>query len=183
MDAARLQLMHDLGGGEERDLDAVEPLHHAAIAALVSGLAQGQSGALEEGGGVVLEASLGGDGDGELRGHQASPLDRGEQALGVNGRADRRDVDPRADRAEQPVIAPATGDRALFVAAGFDLEHEAGIIFEVAAKLGGEARLADIDAALLEQVEAAGHHIERRPKVDAGPLARSWRCGRSPRGG
>ena len=74
MDAAGLQLMHDLGGGEERDLDAVEPLHHAAIAALVSGLAQGQACALEESGGVVLEASLGGDGDGELRGHQASPL-------------------------------------------------------------------------------------------------------------
>ena len=65
--------MHDLGGGEERDLDAVEALHHAAIAALVSGLAQGEAGALEESSGVVLEPALGGDGDGERRGHQRFP--------------------------------------------------------------------------------------------------------------
>ena len=42
------ELMHDLGGGEEGNFDAVEALHHAAIAALMPGLAQGEAGALEQ---------------------------------------------------------------------------------------------------------------------------------------
>ena len=65
--------MHDLCGGEEGNLDAVEPLHHAAIAALMPGLAQGETSPLEESIGVVLEATLGGDGDGEGRCHHDSP--------------------------------------------------------------------------------------------------------------
>ena len=73
MHAARLELMHDLCCGEEGNFDAVEALHHAAIAALMPGLAQGEAGPLEESIGVVLEAALGGDGDGEGRCHHDSP--------------------------------------------------------------------------------------------------------------
>src|SRR6478752_3057254 len=46
-------------------VDAAEALHHAAIAALMPGLAQGEAGPLEQCIGVVLETALGRDGDGE----------------------------------------------------------------------------------------------------------------------
>ena len=65
------ELVHDLGGRDVDHLDAVEPVERAAIAALVTGLAQGQPGALEQSGGLVLEPALGRDGDGELCRHHA----------------------------------------------------------------------------------------------------------------
>ena len=40
MNAAGIQLVHDLGGGEKHDLDAIEPLNQPAIAALVAAFAQ-----------------------------------------------------------------------------------------------------------------------------------------------
>ena len=63
----------------------------------------------------------------------------GEQALGVDGGADGRHLPRRAEMGEQAVIAAAAGDR-LVDARGFDLEHQARVIFEAAAELGGEDR-------------------------------------------
>src|SRR6476660_5488221 len=73
MPAARLDLMHDLWRGEEGNCVPVEVLHHAAIAALMPGLAQGEAGPLEQSIGVVLKTPLGRDGDCEVRCHHESP--------------------------------------------------------------------------------------------------------------
>ena len=86
--------------------------------------------------------------------------------------ADRRHLDRRAEGAEQAVIAAAASDWSRGVTAfGFDLEHEAGIIFEAPAELGLEARGLKIDAAFLEEIEAAGEPLERRVRSMPAPLA------------
>src|SRR5262249_29710977 len=69
--APRLELVHDLGRCGIDDLNAVEALERAAIAALVTGLEQRQVRALEQVAHLVLEPSLRGNGDGELRPHHA----------------------------------------------------------------------------------------------------------------
>ncbi len=135
--AAGLELVHDLGRRGVDHLDAVETVERAAIAPLMARAAQRQAGALEQGGGLVLQSALGGHGDRELGGHHRSSPRGGEQALGVDGRADGRHLSRRAEMDEQTVIAAAAGD-GLVDALGFDLEHQPRVIFEVAAELGGE---------------------------------------------
>ena len=74
MDAAAFELMHDLGRGEEHDLDAGKALERAAIATLMAGLAQSEAGMREAFGRLVLEPPLGGNGDAETSlGHQRAP--------------------------------------------------------------------------------------------------------------
>src|SRR5690349_2036708 len=77
MYAAGLELMHDFGRRQIDDLDAVEAVDHAAITTLMSFRTQAQASFLEERSGGLLEAALGGHGDGEWRGrsgHHRSPL-------------------------------------------------------------------------------------------------------------
>ena len=164
--------MHDLGRRDVDDLDAVEPVERAAIAALVTALAQGEPGPLEQLGDLVLEPALGGDGDGELRRHHATPLDGGKQALGVDGRADGRHVARRAEIGEQTVIAAAAGDLArVALSPDLDLEHEARIIFEVAAELGGEGRAWPRSMPLLpKRSKRRTQGIERGVEIDARAL-------------
>ena len=148
MHAAGLEQVHDLGRRDEDHLDAGEAGERAAIAALVARAAQRQAGALEQGGGLLLQPALRGHGDGELGGHHRPP----------RAAASRRSVwmaEPtagtglrRAEMGEQAVIAAAAGN-GLVEPCGLDLEHEARVVFEVAAELGGEARAAEIDAAVL----------------------------------
>jgi hypothetical protein len=67
----------------------------------------------------------------------------GEQAFGVNGAAHRRHRDRRADVGEHVVVAPAPGNgqRPALRAVDLDLEHEAGIIFEIAAEHAGKLEI------------------------------------------
>ena len=88
----------------------------------------------------------------------------------MDGAADGGNRARRAEKAEQAIIAAAAGD-CLLAAQGFDLKHETGVVFEVAAELGREDRVVESDAGRFKASEAAVKRIERGPKVDAGPLA------------
>src|SRR4029450_5482493 len=98
------------------------------------------------------------------------PPDRGKETLGVDGRADRRHFARRAELGQQSGVAAAAGD-GVVEARRLDLKHEARIIFEVAAELGGEGRARKVDAALLNALEAANKGGEGRGKVEACVLA------------
>ena len=87
----------------------------------------------------------------------------------MDGAADGGNRARRAEKAEQAIIAAAAGD-CLLAAQGFDLKHETGVVFEVAAELGREDRVVESDAGRFKASEAAVKRIERGPKVDAGPL-------------
>ena len=76
MHGARRELLGDLGRGEERDLDAIEPRDGAAIVAHAAWLDQFEPGAGEEALGVFLQPALGGHRDNECahgRPHDALP--------------------------------------------------------------------------------------------------------------
>ncbi len=82
--------------------------------------------------------------------HHARSLHSGEQTLGVDGASRSAGTSRGAPSSrEQPVIAAAAGDLARVVARalGLDLEDQPRVIFEAAAELGGEGRIAEIDAA------------------------------------
>ncbi len=98
-----------------------------------------------------------------LRRHHEAPSHGGEQALGVDGGADRRHVRAarRARRAARHSGRRRRSARRSSPPA-LDLEHEARIIFEVAAELGGETRLRQIDAALLAGGRSGAPGVERR---------------------
>src|SRR5262249_5547899 len=74
MGGAARELRYDLAGRYEQHLDPVEPAHAAAVVARTARLHQIETGAREEGRGVLLQPSLGGDGE-HQRGlvHAATP--------------------------------------------------------------------------------------------------------------
>ena len=155
MHAAGLELVHDLRRREIHDLDAVEAFDQRRDSrALVRHVSKRQPRLVEE---SRRRHPSGGPWPARRwrawKQSSARSLGRGEQSLGVDGGADRRHLALGAERGEQPVIAPAAGDRACSIAAGLDLKHHAGIIFEVAAEAGGEARAAQVDAALRQLLE------------------------------
>ena len=76
MHGAGRELLGDLGGRQERDLDAVEPRDGAAIVAHAARLDQFEPGAGEEALGVFLQPALGGHRENERRSwapHDALP--------------------------------------------------------------------------------------------------------------
>ena len=73
----------------------------------------------------------------------------------------------RADVGQQAVVAAAAGDRTRRPELRRDqLEHEAGVVLEIAAELGGELGVVEIDAGLAQQVETAAEGIEPAGEIE-----------------
>ena len=83
---------------------------------------------------------------------------------------------------EQVVVAAAAGDGALGAERGRDhLEHEARVVLEVAAELGGELRVRQVDAGLGDQIEPALEGIEAARRCRRCLRARARRAWPAPR--
>src|SRR6185369_11518525 len=93
---------------------------------------------------------------------------RSQHALSADGTADGRDLFGGAQRAQQRVVAAATRNLHLaFLVARPKLEHEAGVVFHVAAEARREGNPLLWQAEFRERLDARLHLLERRIERDA----------------
>ena len=176
MRAAGGKLADDLGRRDKGDLDAGQSGDRATIVARAAPLDEFEAGAGEERRGALLQSSLGGDGEderpfgavaGKAAHQRVSPVR--EPVEGDRG-ADGGNVRTCAEPPREPVVASA-GERGLR-ARGHGivrLEHEAGVIVEVAHEGGAEADI--LDSRPPGGDEAVAHARTRR----APRRGRAWR--------
>ena len=149
------QKLRDLGGGDEIHLHVGQFGNLTLVAACRARLADGQPCARQRLGALLHQPPLGGQRQDKLLAHMG-PLQHGQQALGVNAGTHGGHLDRGADLRQQAIIAPTAGEWALGPEfRHHDLEHETGVVFEIAAKLGGELRRIGDDAGGVEIVEPA----------------------------
>ena len=177
MRRAALEELRDLRGRDEVDLHAGQAVDLALVAARRPGPDDLEPGLGERGIALVHQAALGGQRPDQLavvaiavrcRAHGAAPCST------ASSRSVWMDAPTAGTRAGAPasasklVVAPAARDRALGAERRRDhLEHEARVVLEVAAELGGELRARQIDAGLGDEFEPALEGIEARGDVDA----------------
>ncbi len=167
--APLLQELRDLGGGDEVDLDAGQAVDLALVAARGAGAGDGEPGLGERLVALLHDAALGGEREDELGGrHGAAPCSTASRRSVWMEAPTAGTWAPASDLGEQAVVAPAAGDRALGAERrGDDLEHEARVVLEVAAELGGELGIGDGDAGPVDEIEPALEGVEAGGEVDA----------------
>ena len=98
----------------------------------------------------------------------------GQHALGAQGAADGADRRSRAQTFHQRVITPAARHlHRAFAVARPEFKDKAGIIFQVAAEMGGEAHPRRINAQRRDGFQPRFHRRQRRIQLDAGRLQQS----------